>query len=67
VLAVSLVLGGLLTTVPFFGWAVTLLVLAFGFGVIAARTMARWGRGDAAQLSASFPIVPPATPVPAAI
>jgi uncharacterized membrane protein len=66
VLAVSLVLGGLVTMVPFLGWPITLLLLAFGFGLIAARTIANWGRADAAQLSAASPLVPPAA-VPTAV
>lgn len=51
VLAASLVAGGLLTMVPFLGWFITLLLLAFGFGVIAALTMARWSAGDAERLA----------------
>ena len=47
VLAVSLVAGGLLTMVPLIGWLITLLLLTFGFGVIAVVTMARWSAGDA--------------------
>lgn len=45
-LAVSLVVGGLLTMVPFLGWLITLLFLAFGFGVFAAWVMTRWSERD---------------------
>lgn len=57
VLALSLVIGGLLTMVPFLGWPITLLLLAFGFGVVAARVIAGWSTGDAAQLNTQA--VPP--------
>ena len=67
VLAVSLVLGGLVTMVPFLGWPVTLLLLAFGFGLIAARTIANWGKADAAQLGGPSPSAPPASILSSAI
>jgi hypothetical protein len=51
VLAASLVVGGLLTMVPFLGWFITLLLLAFGFGAIATITMARWSGSDSARLA----------------
>jgi hypothetical protein len=62
VLAVSLVLGGLLTMVPFVGWAITLALLAFGFGVIAARVIASWSKGEVIQLDAPAPTSAPVTP-----
>jgi hypothetical protein len=46
-LAISLVIGGLLVMVPFVGWLITLLFLAFGFGVIAARVIMSWSKLDA--------------------
>jgi hypothetical protein len=49
VLAVSLVLGGLLTMVPFVGWPITLLLLAFGYGAVAARIIASWPDDDLAS------------------
>lgn len=52
VLAASLVVGGLLTMVPFLGWFVTLLLLAFGFGAIATITMASWSADNSARLAA---------------
>lgn len=55
VLAVSLVIGGLLTMVPFLGWPVTLLLLAFGFGVVAARVIANWGKADDLRLGGGQP------------
>jgi hypothetical protein len=55
VLAVSLVIGGLLTMVPFLGWPITLLFLAFGFGVVAARAIASWGKADDLRLSTLQP------------
>lgn len=55
VLAASLVLGGLATMVPILGWAVTLLLVAYGFGLFASRVIADWGQGDAAQLGKSAP------------
>jgi hypothetical protein len=67
VLAVSLVLGGLVTMVPFLGWPITLLLLAFGFGLVAARAIARWGKADAAQLGGSSPSAPPAAVFPNAV
>jgi hypothetical protein len=67
VLAVSLVLGGLVTMVPFLGWSITLLLLAFGFGLVAARTIASWGKADAAQLGSSPSSAPPAAALPNAV
>ena len=67
VLAVSLVLGGLVTMVPFLGWPITLLLLAFGFGLIAARAIAKWGRSDAARLGDPSSSVPPASVLPSAV
>jgi hypothetical protein len=55
VLAVSLVVGGLVTMIPFLGWPVTLLMLAFGFGLAAARAIAKWGRSDAVRLGEPSP------------
>lgn len=48
-LALSLIVGGLVTMVPFIGWLATLLFLAFGFGVISVRVIAGWNRGDDAM------------------
>lgn len=55
VLALSLVVAGLLTMIPVLGWLFTLLLLTFGFGVIAAVTMAKWGADDAARLTGAPP------------
>lgn len=46
VLALSLIVGGLVTMVPFIGWLATLLLLAFGFGVVSVRVIASWNRGE---------------------
>lgn len=62
VLAVSLVAAGLLTMIPFIGWLITLALLAFGFGTVAAITMARWSSGDAARLMAASPPAAATTP-----
>jgi uncharacterized membrane protein len=62
VLAVSLVIGGLLTMVPFLGWPITLLLLAFGFGVVAARVIAGWDKVDETRLASGSPGVVSATP-----
>ena len=67
VLAVSLVVGGLVTMVPFLGWPITLLLLAFGFGLFAARAIASWGKADAGRLSDSSSSIPPAAVLPSAI
>jgi hypothetical protein len=66
VLAVSLVLGGLVTMVPFLGWPVTLLLLAFGFGLVAARVIAGWGKSDAIQLNKTTPASPSPEALPTA-
>lgn len=54
-LAVSLVLGGLLTMVPFLGWAITLLFLAFGFGLIAAHVVKGWQGSDVQPVASDKP------------
>ncbi|MEQ1902020.1 MAG: hypothetical protein ABL866_14955 [Devosia sp.] len=55
VLAVALVAGGLLTLVPFLGWFFTLAFLAYGFGIMSALTIAKWGAADAARLDSATP------------
>jgi hypothetical protein len=50
-LAVSLVLGGLLTMVPFLGWPITLLLLAFGFGLMAAYVVKSWQSSETKSVS----------------
>jgi hypothetical protein len=56
VLALSLVIGGLLTMVPFLGWFVSLVLLAFGFGVMAALTITNWSSADSTRLSGAAPV-----------
>lgn len=61
VLAVALVAGGLLSLVPFLGWFFSLAFIAYGFGIMSALTIAKWGAADAARLdSAAPPAVQPA-------
>lgn len=63
VLAVSLVVAGLVTMIPFVGWLLTMLLVTFGFGVIAALIIASWGTRDRDRLSAvgkASPVVPAA-------
>lgn len=50
VLALSLILAGLLTMIPFLGWLISLAIVAYGFGVIAALIMTRWSADDRARL-----------------
>jgi len=52
VLGVSLIVSGLLIMVPFLGWAIALLLLVFGFGVVSARIVAGWGGADRLRLAA---------------
>ena len=53
VLAVSLVVATLLVMIPFLGWLVTLLLVTFGMGVIAALVMTRWSTNDRERLAAA--------------
>lgn len=62
VLAVSLIAAALLGIVPVLGWLITLLLLVFGFGVIAAVLIVRWSSGDAARLSGATPAAASPTP-----
>lgn len=50
-LAASLVIAGLLVMIPFLGWLISLVVVAYGFGVIAALTMTRWSADDRTRLA----------------
>lgn len=67
VLAVSLVLGGLVTMIPVLGWPVTLLFLAFGFGLVAVRVIASWGKSDAIELDKVSPVSGSPDPIPKAL
>jgi len=67
VLAVSLVLGGLVTMIPVLGWPVTLLFLAFGFGLVAVRVIASWGKSDAIELDKASPASGSPDPLPKAL
>jgi len=51
VLAIALAVAGLLSMIPFIGWLITLLLVVFGYGVIAALIMTRWSDGDRAVTS----------------
>jgi len=55
VLALSLLLAGLLTMIPFLGWLISLGIVAYGFGVIAALIMTRWSADDRARLASANP------------
>ncbi|HEY0919291.1 hypothetical protein [Devosia sp.] len=62
VLAIALLAAGALGAIPLLGWLLSLLLLVFGLGVIAAVLMVRWSRADAARLQAQGP---PASAAPA--
>ena len=55
VLAVSLVVAGLLTMVPFLGWLISLAIVAYGFGVVAALIMTGWSADDRTRLTSAPP------------
>ena len=59
-LAVSLVIAGLLTMIPFLGWLISLVLVAYGFGVIAALVMTRWSTDARARLIEADAPVPSA-------
>lgn len=50
-LAISLVIAGLMTMIPFVGWLISLVLVAYGFGVIAALIMTRWSADDRSRLA----------------
>jgi hypothetical protein len=52
ILAISLVIAGLLTMIPFLGWLITLAITAYGFGVVTALIMTRWSADDRTLLAA---------------
>jgi hypothetical protein len=66
VLALSLVVGGLLTMVPILGWPITLLLLAFGFGLITVRVIAGWGQEESLRATSPTPTSSPSTATPSA-
>lgn len=51
-LIVSLLVAGLLGTIPFIGWLIGLSITAYGFGVFAALIMTRWSSDDHVLLTA---------------
>ena len=57
--------GGGLTMIPVLGWAIRLVLLAFGFGVVAARTIFGWTQDEVAQLRDETPADDPADPATA--
>lgn len=63
-LAISLVLAGLLVMIPFVGWLVSLVIVAYGFGVVAALIMTRWSADDRTRLTSGTST--PAAPSPSA-
>jgi hypothetical protein len=56
VLAVSLVIAAVLVAIPFLGWLISLVIVAYGFGVVAALIMTRWSADDRTRLAASSPV-----------
>ena len=58
VLALALVVGGVLGSIPFLGWLIGLCVATYGFGVIAALIMTGWSSDDRTRLQS-----PPVSPV----
>ena len=62
VVAVALPAAGLLGVIPVLGWLITLTLLVFGLGVIAAVLMVRWSSKDAARLQPPFGPASVATP-----
>jgi hypothetical protein len=63
-LAISLVIAGLLTMIPFLGWLISLVLVAYGFGVVAALVMARWSSNDRARLTEAEVPAPSADATP---
>jgi cytoskeletal protein CcmA (bactofilin family) len=61
-LAVALPAAGLVGMIPVLGWLVTLTLLVFGLGVIAAVLMVRWSSNDAERLQ---PLSPASAATPA--
>jgi hypothetical protein len=55
VLGVSLVAAGLLVMLPFLGWLITLLLVTYGMGVIAALIMTSWSNADRERLDVAKP------------
>lgn len=64
VLALSLVVAGLLTMIPFLGWLISLGMVTYGFGVIAALIITRWSADDRTRLAVTQPSSASATPTP---
>jgi len=64
VLALSLILAGLLTMIPFLGWLISLGIVAYGFGVIAAMIMTHWSADDRSRLAGLQPNDASARPTP---
>lgn len=62
VLAVALPAAGLVGLIPVVGWLLTLTLLVFGLGVMAAVLMVRWSRKDAARLQPPYGPAPAASP-----
>jgi hypothetical protein len=49
-LAISLVVAGVLTIVPFLGWLISLALVTYGFGVITGLVVTRWSTDDGVRL-----------------
>jgi hypothetical protein len=49
-LAISLVIAGVLTIIPFLGWLISLALVTYGFGVITGLVVTRWSTDDGERL-----------------
>ncbi|MGN6156811.1 MAG: hypothetical protein ACTHNL_01835 [Devosia sp.] len=58
VLALALVVGGLVGSIPFLGWLIGIGIATYGFGVIAALIMTRWSSDDRTLLQSAPPVSP---------
>ncbi|MBN9316731.1 MAG: hypothetical protein J0I99_13400 [Devosia sp.] len=60
VLALSIVVAGLLGMIPVIGWLLTLVILCFGFGVVASVILGRFRPRDQQPAPAAIPPAPEA-------
>ena len=64
-MAVSLIVAALLVAIPFLGWLISLAIVAYGFGVVAALVMTRWSADDRGRLFGGAEPSPPTADAPA--
>jgi len=62
---VSLIVAALLVAIPFLGWLISLAIVAYGFGVVAALVMTRWSADDRGRLFGGAEPSPPTADAPA--